>query len=490
MKYELFINGEWIHANNQEYFPAINPFKQEMWAEIPQASDEQVAQAIGAARAAFDKSWSKTSGLERATLLHRLADLLEADAARMGLLESTDNGKVIRETSSQMLFAARQYRFFAGYADKLWGKVIPLDQPNVMDYTTREPLGVAVLITAWNSPMGLLSNKLAPAIAAGNCVVIKPSEHASATTLEFAKFVEKAGFPKGVINVVTGDMRVGKALMSSGRIDRVSFTGSPAVGREIAAQGGRLLIPVTLELGGKSPNIIFDDADLDKAVVGAFAGIFAATGQTCIAGSRLLVQKTVYEQIVTTLVAKSKQIVLGDPSDHKTEMGTLANEPQFNRVMSSIENGIKKGAKLVAGGARAEGPGLGKGLFVQPTIFRDVQNTMDLAQEEIFGPVLSVIPFDTEEQAIEIGNDTKYGLAAGIWTQNLNRAMRVSKAIRAGSVWVNTYRAVAVQAPFGGFKDSGYGRERGEWALDEFLAPKNVMIDYSNIARDPFAIKV
>lgn len=489
MKYDLFINGEWVKDPNQEYFPAINPYTQDVWAEVPQASDAQVAQAIDCARASFDSVWSKTSGAERARLLNKLAELLEMDAARMGVMESTDNGKVIRETSSQMLFAARQYRFFAGSADKLWGKVIPLDQPDILDYATREPLGVSVLITAWNSPMGLLSNKLAPAIAAGNCVVIKPSEHASVTTLEFAKFVEKAGFPKGVINVVTGDMRVGKALTNSGRIDRLSFTGSPGVGREIAAQCGRLLVPVTLELGGKSPNIIFDDADLDKAVVGAFAGIFAATGQTCIAGSRLLVQKTVYEKIVQTLVDKSSNIVLGDPISQKTEMGTLANEPQFNRVIRCIKNGVNEGARLVAGGGRATGPGLGKGLFVQPTIFRDVANSMELAQEEVFGPVLSVIPFDTEEQAIEIGNDTKYGLAAGIWTSDLNRAMRVSKAIRAGSVWVNTYRAVAVQAPFGGFKDSGFGRERSEWALDEFLSPKNIMIDYSNLARDPFAIK-
>jgi len=490
MKYQLFINGEWVESPRQEYFPAVNPYTQEAWADIPQASDEQVASAIDSARFAFDSVWSKTSGAERARLLTRLAELLEADAKRMGVLESTDNGKVIRETSSQMLFAARQYRFFAGAADKLWGKVIPLDQPDILDYATREPLGVSVLITAWNSPMGLLSNKLAPALAAGNCVVVKPSEHASATTLEFAKFVEKAGFPKGVVNVVTGDYRVGKALMSSGRIDRLSFTGSPSVGREIAAQCGRQLVPVTLELGGKSPNIIFDDADLNKAVVGAFAGIFAATGQTCIAGSRLLVQKSVYEKTIATLVEKSASIVLGDPTDHKTEMGTLANEPQFNRVMMCIENGVKEGARLVAGGGRASGPGLDKGLFVQPTIFRDVLNSMEIAQEEVFGPVLSVIPFDTEEEAIAIGNDTKYGLAAGIWTTDLNRAMRVSKAIRAGSVWVNTYRAVAVQAPFGGFKDSGFGRERSEWALDEFLAPKNIMIDYSNLARDPFAIKV
>lgn len=490
MNYKLYINGEWVADQNQEYFPAINPFTQEPWAQIPSATDEQVALAVASAREAFDKVWSHTSGNDRAKLLNRLADLIEADADRMGRLESTDNGKVIRETSSQMHFAARQYRFFAGSADKIWGKVIPLDQPNIMDYSTREPLGVAILITAWNSPMGLLSNKLAPALAAGNCVVIKPSEHASATTLEFAKFVEKAGFPKGVINIVTGDQRVGKALMNSGRVDRVSFTGSPGVGREIAAQAGQLLVPVTLELGGKSPNIIFEDADLEKAVVGAFAGIFAATGQTCIAGSRLLVQKPVYEKVLDMLAGRATKIVLGDPTDFSTEMGTLANEPQFNRVMKSIQTGLDQGARLVTGGKRATGPNLGKGLFVEPTIFRDVDNASTLAQEEIFGPVLSVIPFETEEDAIRIGNDTRYGLAAGIWTTSLNRAMRVSKAIRAGSVWVNTYRAVAVQAPFGGFKESGFGRERSEWALDEFLAPKNVMIDFSDMARDPFAIKL
>jgi len=384
MKYELFIDGRWISDSQQEYFPAVNPYTQQVWAEVPTATEAQVASAIGAARVAFDTTWSKTSGKDRARLLNKLADLIEADAERMGLLESTDNGKVIRETQSQMGFAARQYRFFAGSADKLWGKVIPLDQPHILDYATREPLGVAVLITAWNSPMGLLSNKLAPALAAGCCVVVKPSEHASVTTLEFAKLVEKAGFSeRGFFNVVTGDHRVGKALLTSGRIDRISFTGSPTVGREIAAQAGRELVPVTLELGGKSPNIIFDDADIDKAVVGAFAGIFAATGQTCIAGSRLLVQKSVYKQVVEQLVEKSKTIILGDPTDHKTEMGTLANEPQFNRVMKSIEAGVAEGAKLLVGGARAQGGNLDKGLFVAPTIFKDVDNASVLAQEEI-----------------------------------------------------------------------------------------------------------
>jgi aldehyde dehydrogenase (NAD+) len=388
-----------------------------------------------------------------------------------------------------MSFAARQYRFFAGYADKLWGKQIPLDSPQILDYASREPVGVAVLITPWNSPMHLLSNKLAPALAAGCCVVVKPSEHASATTLEFCRFVEQAGFPPGVINVVTGDARTGKALANAKGIDRLSFTGSPAVGREMAAAAGRNLVPVTLELGGKSPNMVFADANLDHAVVGALAGIFAATGQTCIAGSRLLVQRPVYDQMIERVAARAKTIVLGNPVDPKTEMGTAANQPQFERILSMIEAAKKSGARLVTGGGPARDGDLAKGFFIQPTIFAEVRNDMTVAQEEIFGPVLSVIPFDEEEEAIAIGNDTRYGLAAGIWTTNLSRALRVSKAIRAGQIWVNTYRAVAAQSPFGGFKESGFGRERGEAALDEFTATKNVMIDFSDQMRDPFAIR-
>jgi len=468
----------------------VNPFSREAWASIPQASDAQVADAIRAARTAFDKTWSRTPGLERARLLNRLADLLEGRADRMATLESTDNGKVIRETGGQMRFAARQYRFYAGYADKLWGRYLPLDQREVFDISQRVPVGVAVLITAWNSPMGLLANKLGPALAAGNCVVVKPSEHASGTTLEFAKLVHEAGFPPGVVNVVTGDARVGRALLAHGRVDHVSFTGSPGVGREIAAAAGRLLVPVTLELGGKSPNIIFADADLDKAVVGALAGIFAATGQTCIAGSRLLVQRGVCEQVTQALVARARAIRMGDPLDPATEMGTAANEPQFNRILASIGNAVKEGATLATGGKAATGPGLGRGFFIEPTIFTGVSNGMSIAQEEVFGPVLSIIPFDTEEEAIEIANDTRYGLASGVWTTSVSRALRVAQSIQAGTVWVNTYRAVAVQAPFGGMKDSGFGRERGEVALDEFTTTRNVMIDFSEQARDPFSLKL
>jgi (Z)-2-((N-methylformamido)methylene)-5-hydroxybutyrolactone dehydrogenase len=488
-KYRLFIDGKWRDSTSGATMPAVNPFNQEVWASIPVAAEADVEAAIMAARRAYETTWRHTSGLERARLINRLADLLESNADRMSLLETTDNGKVIRETRSQMSYAARVYRFFAGYADKIWGSVIPLDQPGVMDFALREPYGVVAAITAWNSPIALLANKLPAALAAGNCVVVKPSEHASATTLEFCKLIEEAGFPPGVVNVVTGDAAVGKALVGSSGIDKVSFTGSPAVGREIAAMAGRNLRPVSLELGGKSPNIIFADADIDKAVVGALAGIFGATGQTCIAGSRLLVQRPVYAQIIERLAERAQKIVLGDPRNPSTEMGTAANEPQFRRILDYIAIAKQEGARLVAGGEAARDGELAKGLFIKPTIFADVNNTMRVAREEIFGPVLSIIPFSDESEAVEIGNASPYGLASGIWTRDLSRAMRMTRAMRTGVVWVNTYRMVAAQGPFGGMKDSGFGRERGEQGLLEFTTIKNVMIDFSDDQRDPFAMR-
>jgi aldehyde dehydrogenase (NAD+) len=484
----LHIAGQWCEGNGGRRFDAINPYSGRAWTTVAQAEVEDVNRAITAAREAFESTWSRVNGYERGRLMMKLADLLQGDAERMGRLESTDNGKIIRETQVQMVLAARQYRFFAGYADKLWGQQIPLDQRDVFDYTTREPLGVVALITAWNSPMGLLANKLAPALAAGNCVVIKPSEHASVTTLEFCRFVEAAGFPPGVINVVCGAAEVGRALVEGG-VAKVSFTGSAAVGREIAATAGRRLVPVTLELGGKSPNIIFEDANLERAVVGALAGIFGATGQTCVAGSRLLVQRSVHDRVVQALAERARAVRLGDPLDPTTDMGTAANGPQFRRILGFMDRARQEGARAVAGGGAARGPGLEHGFFIEPTVFVDVRNEMEIAQEEVFGPVLAVIPFDDEEQAIQIANATRYGLAAGVWTESLPRAMRVTRALQAGQVWVNTYRSLAVQTPFGGFKESGFGREKGEQALAEYLASKNVMIDFSNIRRDPFAMR-
>lgn len=487
--YGLYIDGQSVAPRSGKTLAAFNPYTGQAWAHVPDAGVEDVLAAVAAAQRAYEQTWRHTSGLARATLMQKLATLIENSAERMSRIESTDNGKVVRETQSQMKWVGRQLRFFAGYADKLYGQQLPLDQKDTLDYLVQVPYGVVALITAWNSPLSLLANKLAPALAAGNCVVVKPSEHASVSTLEFAALVEEAGFPPGVFNVVTGGAEVGRALVDAPAVAKVSFTGSPGVGREIAAAAGRRLVPVTLELGGKSPNIIFDDADINKAVTGALAGIFGATGQTCVAGSRLLVQRGVYNEVVKRVAERAAKIRMGDPLDPATEMGPAANEPQFRRILAAIDSAAASGARLVTGGRRATGAGLETGYFIEPTVFAEVSNASHLAQEEIFGPVLAVIPFDTEEEAIAIANDTRYGLAAGIWTQNLSRAMRVSRGVQAGSVWVNTYRALAAQAPFGGFKESGIGRERGEAGLHEYLTTKNVMIDFSDAERDPFAIK-
>lgn len=487
--YQLFIDGQWRDASDGATMPAINPFDQSVHGIVPVATVGDVEEAVSAARRAYDTVWSKTTPGGRARLMNRLADLIEADAERLALLETTDNGKVIRETSNQMGYAARLFRYYAGWADKITGDLVPLDVADTTGMAVREAYGVIACITAWNSPVAILCNTLPAALAAGNVVIVKPSEHASTTTLEIARLCEAAGFPAGVVQVVTGAGEVGAALTTNPLIDKVSFTGSPGVGRAIAQAAGGILKPVTMELGGKSPNIVFDDADFDRALIGALAGIFGATGQTCIAGSRLLVQRGVYDRMVEGLAARAGQIRMGDPRLPETEMGTAANEPQFNKILSFIDAAKGDGARLVAGGGRANGPGLEKGFFVQPTVFADVRNDMKVAAEEIFGPVLSIIPFDDEEEAVAIANDTPYGLASGVWSQNIDRCMRMMRSIRSGVVWVNTYRQAAPQLPFGGMKGSGYGRVRGHAGILEWLQTKTVFIDYSGDRRDPFSMK-
>lgn len=487
--YQLYIDGRWRDGARGEILPAFNPYNGEVHANLQLADAGDVDDAVAAARRAFETTWSKTTPGERAKLLNRVADLLDSDADRMALLETTDNGKVIRETHAQMGYAARIFRYYAGWADKMHGDVVPLDQKDTLDLTSRVPYGVVACVTAWNSPVAILTNTLPAALAAGNCVILKPSEHASVTTVEVLRMCERAGFPAGVVQVVLGAGEVGAALTNHPGVDKISFTGSPGVGRIIAAGAGANLKPVTMELGGKSPNIVFDDADFDRALIGALAGIFGATGQTCIAGSRLLVQRGVYDRMVDALAHRAAQIRMGDPRLPETEMGTAANAPQFDKILAFIEEAKADGAKLVAGGGRAEGPGLEKGYFIQPTIFADVRNDMKVAAEEIFGPVLSIIPFTDEEEAIAIANDTPYGLASGVWSENINRCLRMSRAIRSGVVWVNTYRVAAPQAPFGGMKDSGFGRVRGEAGILEFTQTKTVFIDFSGDRRDPFAMK-
>lgn len=479
--YRMLIGGERVDASGDRRMPVLNPFTGDHFATIPDASAADVSAAISSARTAFDTVWRRTSGLRRAEFMHALAAEFEARATELSELESRDNGKLVSETLGQAHFAARMYRWYAGYADKLYGRTIPVDRPGMLDYTLREPLGVVALITAWNSPMQLLANKLAPALAAGNTVVIKPSEHASLTTLVLADMIEKAGFPPGVINIVTGGVECGKAISEHPGVDSISFTGSVPTGAAIARAAAANLVPVTLELGGKSANIVLDDADLDLAVQGAMVGIFSAGGQTCIAGSRLLVQRGVYEEVVDRLAARVNRIRLGDPFHPKTHMGPVANEPQFERITSMIAAGTESGARMVAGGPVPADPALGRGLFIRPTVFAEVDNYSRIAREEIFGPVLSVIPFDDDAHAVALANDSEFGLASGVWTTSLSRAHTIAEQIVAGTVWVNTYRQSFAMAPFGGVGKSGHGRERGEEALDEYLRTKNVMI---NLSRD------
>ena len=473
----VFVGGEWRRPAVDDAFDSIDPTTGKAWASFPDCDQRDVEAAVAAAKSAFECGPWRSDGFWRARLMFRLADLLDRDAERLGILESRDNGKTVRENVGQAHFAARVYRYFAGLADKIDGRVVPVDVPNTFDFTINEPYGVCALLLAWNSPLQLLANKLAPALAAGNTVVIKPSEVAPASVLEFGKLIEEAGVPAGVVNILTGlGPRVGRALAEHHDVELVSLTGGLSTGRAIASIAAQAPKKVILELGGKSPNIIFDDADLNEATQGAAAGIFSASGQTCIAGSRLLVQDGIADEMIERLTARARAIRLGNPADATTQMGPLATEPHMRRVLGLIRSAVEEGATLATGGGRAPEPELKSGFFVEPTVLTNVVPQMKIAQEEVFGPVLSILRFRSDADAIAIANQTEFGLAAAVWTSNLDRALTVSRAVRAGTVWVNTYRSSSPAAPFGGFKRSGLGRERGKEALLDYLQTKNVMI--------------
>ncbi len=490
-KYQMYIDGAWVEASTGRCFESDNPYLGKPWALMPRGSAEDADRAVQAARKAFTSGeWPKCNASKRGALLRKLGDLITEKSKFLAEIEVKDNGKLYAEMSAQTAYMAQWYYYFGGLADKIEGAVIPIDKPDTFNFTRHEPLGVVAMIIPWNSPLLLLAWKLAPALAAGNTVVIKPSEFTSASTLEFVKLIEAAGFPPGVVNVVTGyGAEVGMPLVEHPLVAKVAFTGSDTTGTKIYETAARGLKKVSMELGGKSPNIVFDDAHLDNAVKGVISGIFAATGQTCIAGSRLLVQQSIHDQFADKLVAFAKTARMGDPMSLDTQVGPVTNKPQFEKILKYIDIAKGEGAQTLLGGAKASRPECGNGWFVEPTIFGGVKNSMRIAQEEVFGPVLSIIPFKDEEEAIAVGNDVVYGLAAGVWTQNMRRAFMMSERLQAGTVWVNTYRAVSYMSPFGGYKRSGLGRESGQAMIYEYLQTKSVWISTATEVPNPFVIR-
>ncbi|MDX3926316.1 MAG: aldehyde dehydrogenase [Shinella sp.] len=486
-KLEMLIGGRWAAAASGDYFESFDPFTGKAWALVPRASVADADQAIEAAAEAFRGEWRTMTATARGQLLCRFADLVADEAENLAILETRDNGKLINEMRMQCKYIPQWFRFFGGLADKVEGRVIPIDKPGVFNYTRREPLGVVTAITPWNSPLMLATWKLAPALAAGNTVVWKPSEFSSVSAVAFAKLFEKAGFPKGVVNLVTGyGSEIGDRLVTHPVVAKVAFTGGDATGRRVYQSAAGELKKVTLELGGKSANIVFADAKMEAAVPGLVSGIFAATGQTCIAGSRALVQRSVYDEVTEKLVAFARTARIGDPLDPDTQVGPITTEPQRRKVLDYIDIARNEGASQLLGGKMPEDPAIASGWFVEPTIFGNVAQSMRIAREEVFGPVLSIIPFEDEEEAIAIANDSVYGLAAGVWTQDLGRAVRMPERLEAGSVWVNMYRATSYLSPFGGYKQSGFGRENGQTAIDEYLQEKSVWIDAGNSIPAPF----
>ena len=486
--FKMYIDGQWVDSETGRTIETLNPENNEVWATVPEASAKDVDRAVKAAQNAFEVSWANLHPRDRAKYLRSLANQLRDNAEHLGTIETKDTGKIFRETKTQANYIAEYYDYFAGLADKVEGTVVPIDKPDMQVTTTRIPIGVVAAIIPWNSQMLLTAVKLAPALAMGNTVVIKASELAPVTLLEFAKLVEKSGIPKGVVNVITGlGEPCGKALTTHDLIERVAFTGGPETARHIVKNSAENLSQVSLELGGKSPVVVFNDAEQENALNGITAGIFGASGQSCIAGSRLYIQSGIYDEFLNKLISKAEKIKLGSPMDKDTQMGPLNSFKQLENIETNIKATVEQGGKVRCGGKRSNISN--KGYYFPATIIECKNHNLPTAENELFGPVLSVMKFDTEEEAIKQMNDNKYGLSSGVYTANIGRSMRVSRAVRAGIVFVNTYRLISPMAPFGGIKDSGYGKEAGIESIKEYTRIKTTWYNSSDKPMaDPFTM--
>lgn len=488
--YQMYINGEWVDAKDGKTFESVNPSTGNSWAIIPEAGETDVDAAVQSAHRAFtDGPWPKMTATERGKLLRRLADILAEHSETLGHSETVDTGKLFQETRWQARYISDFFHYYAGLADKVQGDTLPIDKPNMWTMTVREPLGVVAAVVPWNSQLFLVAVKIGPALAAGNTVVLKASEHASAPMLEFAKVFEEAGFPPGVINIVTGlGEPCGRALTSHPLVDRISFTGGPETARHVIRNSAENFAEVSLELGGKSPVIVFEDADLENATNGILLSIFSASGQSCVAGSRLLLHERIHDEVLGEVAKRAANIRIGDPLDEASQMGPLATLGQLQNIQSAVADATSNGAHLVHGGQQPDG--LGNGWFYEPTVVACPNQDLQIVRNELFGPVVSALRFHDESEAIRLANDTRFGLAAGIFSKDIGRALRVTKAIRSGIIWVNTYRVVSPLAPFGGYKNSGYGRESGLQAIYDYTRPKTVWLNTSpEPIADPFVMQ-